>query len=161
MVGATAIADGVGGTVPTPVAGEQTYFLRGDGTWAAVAAGGDVVGPASATDEAIALYDGTTGKLIKNSSVTVDGSGNIATSGTVDGVDISAHAADADAHHTRYTDTEAQNAVDYAGRFEAASISTGDIGLNKWGWWWDTVNSRLVLVRNRAGVLYAVETTTL
>lgn len=30
--------------------------------------GGDVVGPASATDTAIALFDGTTGKLIKNST---------------------------------------------------------------------------------------------
>jgi len=34
---------------------------------------GDVVGPASATDEAIALYNGTTGKAIKNSSLTVSG----------------------------------------------------------------------------------------
>lgn len=30
---------------------------------------GDVVGPASATDNAVALYDGTTGKLLKNSVV--------------------------------------------------------------------------------------------
>jgi len=45
---------------------------------------GDVVGPASATDGAVALFDGTTGKLLKNGSVlgtaaTVDtgtGSGN-------------------------------------------------------------------------------------
>lgn len=35
---------------------------------------GDVVGPASATDGAIALYDGTTGKLLKNSTLTVSGS---------------------------------------------------------------------------------------
>lgn len=35
---------------------------------------GDVVGPASATDEAIARYDGTTGKLIQNSGVTIDNS---------------------------------------------------------------------------------------
>ena len=38
---------------------------------------GDVVGPASATDTAIALYDGITGKLIKNSVVLCDASGNI------------------------------------------------------------------------------------
>ena len=31
--------------------------------------GGDVVGPASATDGAVALYDGTTGKLLKNGVV--------------------------------------------------------------------------------------------
>jgi hypothetical protein len=36
---------------------------------------GDVVGPASSTDNAVARYDGTTGKLIQNSSVTVDDSG--------------------------------------------------------------------------------------
>ncbi len=34
MVGATANADGAGGTVPQPHAGDQNKFLRGDGTWA-------------------------------------------------------------------------------------------------------------------------------
>lgn len=34
---------------------------------------GDVVGPAGATDNAIPLYNGTTGKLIKNSALTSDG----------------------------------------------------------------------------------------
>lgn len=38
--------------------------------------GGDVVGPASATDNAIARYDTTTGKLIQNSVVTIDDDGN-------------------------------------------------------------------------------------
>ena len=33
--------------------------------------GGDVVGPASATDTDIALYDGVTGKIIKDSGVTI------------------------------------------------------------------------------------------
>ena len=41
-------------------------------------AGGDVVGPASATDNAITRFDGTTGKLIQNSVVTMDDTGNIA-----------------------------------------------------------------------------------
>ena len=36
-----------------------------------------VVGPASATDNAIARFDGTTGKLIQNSSVVLDDSGNV------------------------------------------------------------------------------------
>ena len=45
----------------------------------------------------------------------------------------------------------------FAGNFEQASIGTGDITLGLWGWWWDTVNSKLFLVRNRSGVLYAVE----
>lgn len=38
---------------------------------------GDVVGPSSSTDNAVARFDGTTGKLIQNSAVTVDDSGNI------------------------------------------------------------------------------------
>jgi hypothetical protein len=38
---------------------------------------GDVVGPASATDNAIARYDSTTGKLIQNSVVLVDDTGSV------------------------------------------------------------------------------------
>jgi hypothetical protein len=50
-----------------------TKFLRedGDGTcsWQAVPAGsGDVIGPASATNKGVALFDKTTGKLLKNST---------------------------------------------------------------------------------------------
>ncbi len=41
---------------------------------------GDVVGPAGATDEAIAIYDGATGKLLQNSLLTIN-SGNINRSG--------------------------------------------------------------------------------
>lgn len=44
-----------------------------------------VVGPASATDNAIARYDGTTGKLIQNSSVTVGDLGSIDSTTSVDG----------------------------------------------------------------------------
>jgi len=51
---------------------------------------GDVVGPASATDNAVVRFDTTTGKLIKNSTVTIDNSGNIVTNGdlAVNGGDI-------------------------------------------------------------------------
>jgi len=40
--------------------------------------GGDVVGPASATDNAIARFDTTTGKLLQNSNITLDDNGNLA-----------------------------------------------------------------------------------
>jgi len=60
---------------------------------------GDVVGPASATDNAIARYDGTTGKLIQDSGITIaDGasgtlagtnSGDVALAGTPDYITIS------------------------------------------------------------------------
>jgi len=41
------------------------------------AGSGDVVGPASATDTAIAKYNGTTGKIIQNSGLLVDASNNV------------------------------------------------------------------------------------
>jgi len=40
--------------------------------------GGDVTGPASSTDNAITRFDGTTGKIIQNSSATLSDSGGIA-----------------------------------------------------------------------------------
>jgi len=39
--------------------------------------GGDVVGPASASDNAVARYDNTTGKLIQNSLVIIDDTGSV------------------------------------------------------------------------------------
>lgn len=43
----------------------------------ATAGSGDVVGPASSTDNAIVRFDGTTGKLVQNSGVTVDDSNQV------------------------------------------------------------------------------------
>jgi hypothetical protein len=40
-------------------------------------ASGDVDGPSSATDNAVARFNGTTGKLVQNSLVTIDDSGNV------------------------------------------------------------------------------------
>ena len=59
---------------------DATTYLRGDNTWATVAGGGgggDVVGPASATDNAVARYDEATGKLLQDSGAAVDDAGNI------------------------------------------------------------------------------------
>lgn len=36
LTGATASTDGVGGGVPTPIAGDNTKYLRGDGAWSVV-----------------------------------------------------------------------------------------------------------------------------
>ena len=52
----------------------QVLTLQANGTYApaTVSAGsGDVVGPSSATDNAVARFDATTGKLIQNSGVTI------------------------------------------------------------------------------------------
>jgi hypothetical protein len=60
------------------------------------AVGGDVDGPTGAFDNAVVRFDGTTGKIIKNSGVILDNSDNfsgivdITLTGTVDGRDVSA-----------------------------------------------------------------------
>lgn len=62
----------------------QTMVTDGAGNLSFSAAGsGDVVGPASATDNAIARFDTTTGKLLQDSAVTIDDSGNVAGVGTL------------------------------------------------------------------------------
>jgi hypothetical protein len=68
--------------------------------------GGDVVGPGSSTDNAVVRWNGTGGDTVQDSGIIVDdsdnisGVGNITLSGTVDGVDVSAHAADSTIHFT-------------------------------------------------------------
>ena len=54
----------------------QLLQTNGSGTLSWISAG-NVVGPASATDNAIVRYDLTTGKLIQNSGVTIDDSNNV------------------------------------------------------------------------------------
>lgn len=69
---------GTKGLVLAPAAGDAAAgkFLKADGTWSTVGGGtGDVVGPASATNNAIARFDGTTGKLIQDSSLAILGDG--------------------------------------------------------------------------------------
>jgi len=54
------------------------------GTLPAGGDSGDVVGPASSTDNAVVRFDSTTGKLVQNSAVTIaDTSGNMAGVGTI------------------------------------------------------------------------------
>lgn len=89
---------GGGSTHALAVASGAAGFLSGadkaklDG----IASGSDVTGPASSSDEAVARFDSTSGKLLQNSLVTVDDSGNIATPGTVDGRDVSVDGAKLD-----------------------------------------------------------------
>lgn len=80
-------AGGTKGLVPAPATGDAaaSKFLKADGTWTAPTGSGDVVGPASATDNAVARFNLTTGKLIQDSAVTIaDTTGNI-TGGTYNG----------------------------------------------------------------------------
>lgn len=60
---------------------QKLYSKKADGTVVLVGSGlggaGDVQGPASSTDNAIARFDLATGKIIQNSSATIDDSGNL------------------------------------------------------------------------------------
>lgn len=65
----------------------------GDADWAADetatgAGSGDVAGPASATDNAVARFDTTSGKLLQNSVVTVSDGGNIAGAANIAGTSL-------------------------------------------------------------------------
>lgn len=76
--GTTTSLQGIPGEgVPTGGTAGQV-LEKVDGTdyntqWATPAAGGDVVGPASAVDDRIATFDGTTGKLIQDGGTTIAG----------------------------------------------------------------------------------------
>jgi hypothetical protein len=79
---ASTVAGPTGPTGPTGVAGPTG--ASGSGT-------GDVIGPASSTDNAIARFDTTTGKLIQNSAVTISDTGDmsgVTALGTPDYIDF-------------------------------------------------------------------------
>lgn len=74
-------ASGGGGGASLPdQSGNAGKFLTTDGStasWGTPAGSGDVVGPSSATDNAIARFDTTTGKLIQNSTITISDTGDM------------------------------------------------------------------------------------
>jgi hypothetical protein len=71
--------NGSGGTSNVTVGSGLTFSA---GTLSA-SGGGDVVGPASSTDNAIARFDLTTGKLLQNSTVTVTDNGDVSNANSV------------------------------------------------------------------------------
>ena len=69
----------------TNIAVTATDFTFNGQTVLTVGGGGsgDVTGPASSTNDGVVRFDGTTGKLIQDSSIIIDDSGNLTTSGDV------------------------------------------------------------------------------
>lgn len=78
---------GSGGSLPDQT-GNAGKYLTTDGSsasWGTPAGSGDVVGPTSATANGIARFNSTTGKLIKNSGVTIDDNNNVTANSFLNG----------------------------------------------------------------------------
>lgn len=88
---------------------------------------GDVVGPGSATDNAIVRFNGTGGKTLQNSLVTIDDSGNISVPGTVDGRDIAADGTKLDAVEALADVTDETNVL---GALSGASVTSATVATN-------------------------------
>ena len=135
--GAVAVTVAVtGGEVGIPVGGSTGQVLKKtsatayDVEWATVSGTGDVVGPASSTDNAITRFDGTIGKALQNSGITIaDGasgtlagsnSGDVTLAGSLDYITISGQ-------------TITRNAIDLeadvTGTLSAANGGTGQTSL--------------------------------
>ena len=84
------------GEIAVNLADKALYSKDAGGTVIQLGGGsgsGDVVGPSSATDNAITRFDGTTGKLIQNSTATLSDTGNlVTTSAKADYIDLNTSA---------------------------------------------------------------------
>lgn len=103
---------------------------------------GDVAGPASATDNAVVRFDGTTGKLIQNSAVTIaDTTGDIETSGKISVGDGTASLPSitntGDTNTGIYFPAENQVGIATNGNLAALVDASGNLGLgaapSAWG----------------------------
>jgi len=64
----------------TPANGYVIIWDSATGKWIPASSGGgagDVIGPGSSTDNAIVRFDGTTGKIVQDSGITIDDSDNL------------------------------------------------------------------------------------
>lgn len=118
------------GKEPVIAAGTVGQYWRGDKTWQAFPSGGlgDVVGPASATDNAVALWNGTTGKLLKDGVVlgtlaTQNGTFSGTSSGTNTGDSASDPVGSAAAAQAAAIATASSDATTKANAAQAAAIS--------------------------------------
>lgn len=113
---------GTGNSVTVNADGSVTVDSTGGGGGGS----GDVEGPASSTDNAIARFHLTTGKVIQNSSVTISDAGSITipASQTVDGRDLSVDGAKLDGIEAGADVTDATNVL------AALAAATAAIDLN-------------------------------
>lgn len=76
---------GVQGAVPAPGVGDTAAgkFLFADGSWATPSGTGNVAGPATSTDNALALYDGVDGQQLQDSNITSPDGDSLTIPGTI------------------------------------------------------------------------------
>jgi len=76
---------GTAGIVPAPGVGDAAAgkYLAADGTWATPAGSGNVAGPGTSTDNALALFDGTGGQTLQDSSITSSDGSSLVIPGTI------------------------------------------------------------------------------
>jgi hypothetical protein len=125
--------------------GSASTYLKNDGSgvlsWSAT---GDVIGPSSSTDNAIARYNLATGKSIQSSTVTISDTSDVAgvktlaMSGSSSGV-ITLQAASSTANHTltlpatqatttSFLKNNGSGALSYTPFYVAGKFSFGDVG---------------------------------
>ncbi len=125
------LANGTTGQVLTATTGSPP-------SWGAAPGTGDVVGPGSATDNALARFDGTTGKLIQNGVITEDDTGNLSITASVSGASLAAtvsntsNTASATAHF---------DAIVAGGTAADAYFSSTITGGQAWTWGGDNSDS--------------------
>jgi hypothetical protein len=101
--------------------------VKGDGTIGPPATSGDVVGPASAVDERIAVFDGVSGKAIKDGGATIADVLSSA-AGTASSLADAAEAA-AGAYTDSELGTHESNADAHKGQKHSIEVDSGDLQL--------------------------------
>lgn len=115
---------------------------------------GDLVGPASATDNAIPAYDGTTGKLVKNSAkILTSGGSNITASGSVsaNGLVSSNGITSLGSANGFLELDDATSGKAYVTSITNVSQNVTNVYVNPWpvglGWCWQVASSNGFMVR--------------
>jgi hypothetical protein len=145
--------------------GNSGKYLTTDGTntsWSANASG-DVVGPASATDNAVARFDTTTGKLIQNSLTTIDDTGILATSKGL----IGSGANFTDFPSAQFVSTQSKISgyghaykIGVVGEAQASSSDSNIWGIGVHGRGWTNNATRCAGLEGDAGVTNSADTGT-
>jgi hypothetical protein len=125
--------------------------------------GGDVVGPSSATDNAVARFDTTTGKLIQNSTTTIDDSGVLSTSKGL----IGSGANFTDYPNAQGVSTQSKISgyghnyrIGLVGEAQGNSSDTTQWGVGVYGKGWTNGDTRCAGLEGDAGVTNSADTGT-